>query len=733
MSEEQKTQLQLNEEFMTAVVIGDIEAATDAIIAGASIHSLTSAGNNALYVAASRRQEEMFMWLLDISQQDKPIDVNQINHLGSSTLLELVKEGDLGFFVEKLLEAGANPDAETLAGMNPLVFACSSNRYIEAEILLRHGANVNHVIKDTGNTPFMMAASMGDIEMCKLLANHGANIHVLDALGKNALLNAIYTSKNYMKKHEKEDHKNLCIYLLDSGIDLNYQAPSSMTAISAAAMVHDKGITRRLLEKDIDVSRPYLAGMSGMTTVVHSWAMMGNTTFVTTLVEKGAKLGVEDEQGNTPEAYAFSRPNLKLQKAVIMDLPGANVNSVLHMKTKKQQEKPQHIPILSLAIALNGEQGVEIVDTMIKRGANVTYSQEFEAYDPLATAINSNTPQICQLLLDTGKIDVNKKIANKMGYSTYVLYQWAMDRDSDLIKQMQSVHKKLVDNMELNRDEKDEQEMVQEMMQALQLANQLQKDLNNKKEVLNVLLASGGQLNIINELGQNEAFYCQSDRTVEMLFEKGTDFFLKDNEGKNPFMAALVNNKVSVLPALARLYQAQNDPSIENMYYQLAFEPANNSFAVDNVCNGILNYLQDKDLAKAYAGKVKPEDMPKDGYHIPHINYQDEDGNSALLVACANSNAQLAYLYMLGSADVNLANNNGETPVMHALGAGNEYLAIALLEKGASWNAVTAEGKSVLDFAKEMNSKAFMNKIEELEIANANTNSSTPEQNKPKM
>jgi uncharacterized protein len=724
MSEEQKTQQQLNEDFITAVILGDIEAATETIVAGASIHALTSAGNNALYVAASRRQEEMFMWLLDISQADKKIDINHVNHLGSSVLLELVKEGDMEFFIEHLLKAGANPDTETLTGMNPLVFACSSKRYVEAETLLRHGANVNYLIKDTGNTPFMMAASMGDIEMCQLLSKYNADIHVLDALGKNALLNAIYTSKQYMKKYEKEDHKNLCIYLLESGIDLNYQAPSTMTAISAATMVRDKSMTRRLLEKDIDVTRPYLGGMSGMTTVLHSWAMMGNTTFVTKLVEKGAQLGIEDEQGNTPEAYAFSRPNFKLQKAMIMDMPGANVNSILHMKTKKQQDKEQHIPILSLAIALNGDQGAEMIDAMIQRGANVVYDKKYEAYDPVGTAINVNAPQACALLLKTGQIDVNKPIPTQMGYSTYVLYQWAMDANNNLVAELQKAHKKLVENMGVNSDEKEEQELANEVMQVLKIEETMRNDFMCKQEVLDVLIAGDAKLNIVNEQGQNEAFFANSERTVHMLIEKGTDFFHKDNEGRNPLLAALINNKTTALPVLKALYEDKKDPTIENMYYQLAFEPANNSFAVDNICNGILNYLQNKDLAKAYAGKTKEEDIPQGGYPIANINYQDEDGNGALLVACANSNAQLAYLYMLGGADVNLANNNGETPIMHALGAGNEYLALALLDKGANWQATTLDGKNVIDFAQEAGAQAFIKKIEELTVNSSNNEAS---------
>jgi ankyrin repeat protein len=62
---------QVNEKLMAAVITGDIEAATEAIIAGADIHQKTVKGNNLLYVAASRMQEDMFDWLLEVEVKDK--------------------------------------------------------------------------------------------------------------------------------------------------------------------------------------------------------------------------------------------------------------------------------------------------------------------------------------------------------------------------------------------------------------------------------------------------------------------------------------------------------------------------------------------------------------------------------------------------------------------------------------------------------------------------------------
>ena len=74
-----------------------------------------------------------------------------------------------------------------------LNFAARAGNVEAAEILLSHGADVNHVGIDK-STPLHDAASNGQLEMVKYLTENGANINAeglygktpLDVVGKNA-------------------------------------------------------------------------------------------------------------------------------------------------------------------------------------------------------------------------------------------------------------------------------------------------------------------------------------------------------------------------------------------------------------------------------------------------------------------------------------------------------------------------------------------------------------------
>ena len=59
-------------------------------------------------------------------------------------------------------------------------------------------------------------------------------------------------------------------------------------------------------------------------------------------------------------------------------------------------------------------------------------------------------------------------------------------------------------------------------------------------------------------------------------------------------------------------------------------------------------------------------------------------------------------------ANINLANNNGETPLMHALSTESHNLVKYLLDNNADINAINNDGVSVWDMAIELNNKAIL-------------------------
>ena len=67
-------------------------------------------------------------------------------------------------------------------------------------------------------------------------------------------------------------------------------------------------------------------------------------------------------------------------------------------------------------------------------------------------------------------------------------------------------------------------------------------------------------------------------------------------------------------------------------------------------------------------------------------NVADENGETPLLFACGNGNLEIGTLLLDAGAAVDAARWSGDTPLMAAVHAGNEALARLLVERGARVN-----------------------------------------------
>lgn len=69
---------------------------------------------------------------------------------------------------------------------NPLYWAASHGRLKVAELLIRHGVNVNH-LDQNAQTCLFYAAREGQLEMCKFLVNQGCKFDLVDKNKKTPL------------------------------------------------------------------------------------------------------------------------------------------------------------------------------------------------------------------------------------------------------------------------------------------------------------------------------------------------------------------------------------------------------------------------------------------------------------------------------------------------------------------------------------------------------------------
>ncbi|MGD8340932.1 MAG: ankyrin repeat domain-containing protein [Gammaproteobacteria bacterium] len=199
-------------------------------------------------------------------------------------------------FAELLIEAGADPDiGDNEAGMGPLYAAVDMHRLAvghgrgtpppvglltavdTARSLLEAGAHPNaqlkkpiltrtHTMGDSalgaGATPLLRAAKSGDIEMVRLLVEHGADPHARMPNGTTALhfvaglgwRNGSPIAPSYDQGAEPEAIETID-YLLELGLDISAQNEAGDTPLhSAVSGRQSEMIVAHLLERGADPS-----------------------------------------------------------------------------------------------------------------------------------------------------------------------------------------------------------------------------------------------------------------------------------------------------------------------------------------------------------------------------------------------------------------------------------------------------------------------------------------------
>jgi len=193
-------------------------------------------------------------------------DVNQTTKYGWSPLLAATQNRNYQFG-KFLIEHGADVNLANKGGWSPLYIA-TDNRNLEGgdyptrppdmdhleyiKVLLDAGADVNHQVTEStetrtvftnqwldeeGATAFLRASQSGDVELMKLLLEHGADPKIYTKLGVTPLAVAagIGWVEGITSEHSPEQTVEAVKLLLELGIDPNYQADTGRTALHGAA------------------------------------------------------------------------------------------------------------------------------------------------------------------------------------------------------------------------------------------------------------------------------------------------------------------------------------------------------------------------------------------------------------------------------------------------------------------------------------------------------------------
>ncbi|XP_076611950.1 kinase D-interacting substrate of 220 kDa B isoform X5 [Chaetodon auriga] len=224
---------------------------------------------------------------------------------------------------------------------------------------------------DNGQTPLMLAAEQGSLEIVQELIRRGANVNLDDVDCWSALISAA-----------KEGHVDVVKELLENSAYIEHRDMGGWTALMWAAYKGRVEVTTLLLEHG---ANPNTTGQYSVYPII--WAAgRGHADIVKLLLHNGAKVNCSDKYGTTPLIWASRKGHFDcvmhlLENGADVDQEGAN-------------------SMTALIVAVKGGY-TDVVKELLKRNPNVNMTDK-DGNTALMIAAKEGYTEIVQDLLDAG-------------------------------------------------------------------------------------------------------------------------------------------------------------------------------------------------------------------------------------------------------------------------------------------------------------------------------------------
>ena len=280
-----------------AAMTGDRATVRALLKEGGDVNAAQGDGMTALHWAAMQDDAELAGMLLYAGA-----NLRATTRLGGYAPLHLSAESGAAAALQKLLEAGADPNTPAAGGTTPLMLAAASGNVAIVTRLLDKGADPNAKESAHGQTALMFAAARDRAEVVTLLLSRGADANVASAYTDLLALAGLDSEGRRAQAPQPQ-----------AGVPTPENGPAPAGARPAPENGPSPGAARGEAPRAPDVpgvTRGFryneLIGRQGGLTALHFAARQGHVTTVKSLLAGGANINlVSPGDGTSPLLIAL--------------------------------------------------------------------------------------------------------------------------------------------------------------------------------------------------------------------------------------------------------------------------------------------------------------------------------------------------------------------------------------------------------------------------------------------
>uniref|UniRef100_A0A8D1ZD21 Kinase D interacting substrate 220 n=2 Tax=Sus scrofa TaxID=9823 RepID=A0A8D1ZD21_PIG len=337
----------------------------------------------------------------------------------SQSVINYVEEENIPA-LKALLEKCKDVDERNECGQTPLMIAAEQGNLEIVKELIKNGANCN--LEDLDNwTALISASKEGHLPIVEELLKCGAALEHRDMYGTTPLVWAA-----------RKGHLECVKHLLAMGADVDQEGANSMTALIVAVKGGYTQSVREILKRSPNVN---LTDKDGNTALMIA-SKEGHTDIVQDLLDAGTYVNIPDRSGDTVLIGAVRGGHVEIVRALLqkyadIDIRGQDNKTALYWAVEKGNAtmvrdilqcnpdteictKDGETPLIKATKMRN----IEVVELLLDKGAKVS-AVDKKGDTPLHIAIRGRSRKLAELLLRNPKDGRLLYRPNKAGETPY--------------------------------------------------------------------------------------------------------------------------------------------------------------------------------------------------------------------------------------------------------------------------------------------------------------------------